>query len=240
MKKICTGIAASAALITAPAFAADMAVKAPPAPPPVVATWTGFYIGLDIGGDWGRDRVSPLVPDGGVFPRSNTINPSGVFGGGTLGYNWQTGNFLLGLEGDVGYLGLNGSAADPGGGTEVDHIKGGVYGDVTGRLGVIFGPALLYGKGGSAAVDGRGTTTTQLAGFTWTSSSAFTNGWTAGGGLEYKISGPWSLKVEYLHFDFGTKNAMINGAGGPFPYSNKLTADSAKFGVNYQFSGPVH
>lgn len=247
MKKL-IGLVAIGALIAGPAMAADMnmPLKAPPAPIAPVPSWTGFYIGADVGGVWARDVVSPTVADGGVFPRSNTLNPSGVFGGGTLGYNWQINNFLLGVEGDVGGMGISSSKADLGTGTEVDFLSTGVYGDVTGRVGVIWNQALFYFKGGWAAFGGHATTTTGVAGFASTNSPAFTAGWTAGGGVEYMLTPQWSVKVEYLHFDFGTENAALTGvccgaAPGPFPYANKLTADSVKAGVNYHFNwgGPI-
>jgi outer membrane immunogenic protein len=234
MKKTLAGIAAIAALIGTPALAADMAVKAAPAPQAVAPSWAGFYLGGDIGGVWGRDVVSPTIADGGTFPRSNTLSSSGLFGGGTLGYNFQSGNIVYGLEGDLGAMGISQSKADPGGGTEIDSIKSGLYGDVTGRLGVVVGPSLLYAKGGYAFYDGRANVTTAVAGFTVTNTSVF-NGWTVGGGWEYMFAPAWSAKIEYLHFDFGTQNADLTGVPGKVPYSNKLTADTVKVGINYHF-----
>ena len=237
MKKTLIAVAATAILFGAPALAADMPLKAPPAP--MAWSWTGFYIGADAGVDWSRDSVSPTVPDGSTFPRSNTLNTSGVLGGATLGYNWQAGTFLYGLEGDLGYMGIGGAKADPLGGTEIDNLQSGWYGDITGRAGITWGNALLYGKGGWAYYSGRGFTTTAIPGFTGANSGAF-SGWTAGGGLEYKLSAQWSTKFEYLHYDFGTQSATLtNGVGTVFPYANHLTMDTVKFGVNYQFGGPI-
>ncbi len=91
------------------------------------------------------------------------------------------------------------------------------------------------GKGGFAFYDGEAKTTTGIPGFTVGSTGTFT-GWTAGAGAEYKLSPAWSVKAEYLHFDFGSENATLTSTGGTvYGYKNDLTADSVKVGVNYFF-----
>jgi outer membrane immunogenic protein len=219
------------------AQAADMPLKAPSPVPVPTWTWTGFYIGADVGGDWARDAVSPTVPDGGVFPRTNLVKSSGVTGAGTAGYNFQNGMVVYGIEADLGYLTLRGNSRDLLGGTEVDFIgNSGFYGDVTGRLGVTLDRTLIYVKGGYAYYNGSVTTTTLIPGFT-VGSASFSSGWTAGAGLEYKISPDWSVKGEYLYFDFGTKTATLtSGAGAVFGYSNALTVQTLKVGVNYKLN----
>jgi len=238
------GFAALGLLLAAPlgaAQAADMPLKAPPPVLAPVWTWTGFYIGASVGGDWARDVVRPTIPDGGVFPRDNLITPHNVTGAGTAGYNFQSGLVVYGIEGDLGYLSIRGSSKDLLGGTEVDFIGGsGLYGDVTARVGYTFDRLLLYSKGGYAFYNGTVMTTTLLPGFT-VGSGRFSGGWTSGGGLEYKITQDWSVKGEYMFFDFGTKTATLTGAAGVFPYSNNLTVQTVKVGVNYRFNwgGPV-
>jgi outer membrane immunogenic protein len=227
-----------AILASGAAFAADLptykapAPMAPITPPP---SWTGFYIGGDIGGAWASDSVSPTVADGGTFPRKNTLSTSGVFGGVTAGFNYQIGAAVLGIEGDFGGMGIGGSKADPGTGSEVDHLNSGIYGDVTGRAGfLVMDNALLYIKGGFAAFGGDAQTTTGVAGFTVASTGTFT-GWTLGGGLEYKFAPSWSAKIEYSYFDFGAENATLTGVAGVFPYKNNLSVNTIKVGVNYFF-----
>jgi outer membrane immunogenic protein len=233
--KIVSLLAAAFSLgIVQAASAADMPVKAPMVAPAPLITWTGFYVGVNVGADWARDVVSPTVADGGTFPRSNTLSKSSWFGGGTLGYNYQMGSFVFGLEGDLGEMNISTSSPDLLGGTEVDFINNGLYGDVTGRFGYAFDSILVYAKGGFAFFDGRANTTTGLAGFTGASTGTFI-GWTLGGGVEYKIARDWSIKAEYLHFDFGSKNATLTVGGGVFSYNNDLTVDTVKVGINYLF-----
>jgi outer membrane immunogenic protein len=251
MKRLLLGLIAAIVLATTHAFAADlwapppMPYKAPPPPPTPAWDWTGFYLGIDVGAAWATDTVSPTVDDPtgptGTFPRSNKLSTSGPLGGATIGFNYQLSSFVFGVEGDFGGLAIASSVADPGSGTlaEIDSVNNGWYGDATGRLGFVWGPALLYGKGGWAYFNGQGSTTTTVAGFTATQTGAFT-GWTYGGGLEYRLGGPWSAKVEYLHFAFGTKDASITDTAGVLPYANALSVDTVKFGLNYKFGmGPL-
>jgi outer membrane immunogenic protein len=132
MRKLAIAVAGSA-LITgiAAANAADMAVKAAPIPmAPAVFSWTGFYIGANVGGAWtgnnGGSDFGPLFPPFIVLPPAvaiPTVIPgqlaslvgdgrrSGVIGGGQIGYNWQVNQFVLGVEADAVGTGLKGSTA---------------------------------------------------------------------------------------------------------------------------------
>ena len=109
MRKIATCSAAVAALIGAPAFAADMAVKAPPPAPAPVYGWTGFYIGGNVGYGFGRASNNltfeqSCVCIANAFWRFNgnaKVNPSGAIGGAQAGYNWQAGTVLYGIETDI-------------------------------------------------------------------------------------------------------------------------------------------
>jgi outer membrane immunogenic protein len=225
-----TAIALSAGF-TAAASAADLPASAYVKAPPPAWLWTGFYVGADVGGVWSSDAVSPMVPDGGAFPRTNTLHSNSWTAGGTIGYNFQSGPFVFGVEGDLGHMHIGNSKLDPP--NEVDILDSGFYVDVTGRLGYAVNNVLLYAKGGWAYFDGKGTTTVLSGPFTPSSSSAF-NGWTIGGGIEYKVTQAWSVKGEYQHFDFGSATANLTG-GTVFPYKNSLTADTLKVGVNYRF-----
>ncbi len=230
---------ASAAVVTlgSTVLAADLpTTKGPPVytPPPPIFTWTGFYIGGDVGYAFGVDSVSPTIADGGTFPRTNAFTTHGFLGGGVAGYNYQTGIFVLGLETDLGFLGLNASRGDLLGGTVVDHVRGGVYGDVTGRFGITYDRALFYAKGGFAVFDGSANTTTGIPGFTVAGSGVFT-GWTGGAGVEYAITPQWSIKAEYQYFDFGSETPTLTSGAGVFGFHTHLTAETAKVGMNFKF-----
>src|SRR5579871_5784463 len=95
------GFAALGLLLAAPlgaAQAADMPLKAPPPVLAPVWTWTGFYIGASVGGDWARDVFEPIIPNEEVSPQDNLITPHNVTGAGTAGYNFQSELVVYGIE----------------------------------------------------------------------------------------------------------------------------------------------
>jgi outer membrane immunogenic protein len=184
MKKLATAITAIA-LIGTPAFAADMAVKAPPPAPAPIPTWTGFYSGIQFGGGWGDEAVnySPNDPSAarllnGAFgaigeqpvPNGYRISQEGVLVGFEAGYNWQWSNWLLGVETDFSFTNMKGHAS----GTSIETTvftppmtqtttaqqSTDWYGTVRGRAGWLATPnLLLFGTGGFAygRVDGSAT-----------------------------------------------------------------------------------
>jgi outer membrane immunogenic protein len=173
MKKLLISSIAALGLLGTPAFAADMAVKAPPPAPAPVPTWTGFYGGIQFGGGWSDEAVnySPNDPaaaallngavgGSGEQPVASgyRIPQSGAVGGFEAGYNWQAGsNWLLGVETDFSFSGLSGRAT----GTSVFSVpftqsitaeqSMDWYGTVRGRTGWLATPnLLLFGTGGFA------------------------------------------------------------------------------------------
>lgn len=246
MKKV-LGLAAVAALMATPALAADLSSAAPApyykAPPPVeVCTWCGFYIGANVGGSWGNARSTFDAPG---FPAffSNTSHPDGVIGGGQVGYNWQTGNLVFGIETDFQGSGQRASdtlaaIATPLGAfslTETD--KETWFGTTRGRIGFAPGASnwLLYGTGGVAYgdVDTAFTLATPFGSATVSDTSTRV-GWTGGGGLEYMFLPRWSFKAEYLYMDLGTANF-----GLPFGITQHIRFQDniARVGIDYHFGG---
>ena len=116
--------------------------------------------------------------------------------GGTLGYNWQMGQAVFGLEGDVDWSNIRGSAAC-GGGVTVCETRNDWLGTFRGRVGYAFDRFLPYVTGGLAVGDIK----TSIAGLGSTNDTKA--GWTVGGGIEAAIAGPWTAKVEYLYVDLG-------------------------------------
>jgi outer membrane immunogenic protein len=245
MKKILGSIALLALAMPVGAQAADLPVAAPAYPVMAGFAWTGCYVGLHAGGDWLKLTITDVGNAAGFAFAGNgvagqTFSPgttTGFFGGGQGGCNYQFGTFVAGIEGDIGLMGVKQSVLDPGtvSSTTVG-IDNGLYGDITGRYGVAFGPALLYAKGGWAFFNGKETFSTLSSAFISHTDVNTFNGWVAGAGVEYHLAPSWSAKVEYLHFDFGNQTFNVLATGGTFPFNEKLTVDSIKVGVNYQFN----
>lgn len=209
----------------------------------------------------------PLTYSSAVLTRDNNNNSADAFGGAQLGYNWQwTPAWVLGIEVDLGGMALNPNIRERGTtqwtnywgktyGTPVEFDgegNGGFYGDVTGRIGWTWGPAMIYAKGGFAWLnadlklhetvwDGTG----NLCGavgqcdFSHDNNNTLT-GWTLGGGLEWKVSPAWSIKAEYLHFEFDNlNNNCCNDFQNTLGWSNNfnehsnLQIDTVKLGFNY-------
>jgi len=225
IKTIAAGCFAVGALMSAQcAVAADLSV-APlyKAPPPAVApayNWSGFYLGINGGGGWGHSNWDTS---------SDRIGLSGGLVGGTAGYNWQLGNAVLGIEGDIDWAnlkGTNSSTLCPAGCSTSDTWLS----TVRGRAGYAFGGVLPYLTGGLALGDIRAAT----PGFAGASNTSA--GWTAGGGIEFGLTGNWSAKAEYLYVDLGRFNCGVSCNG--LPTDNVSMHDNVvRAGVNYRFGG---
>jgi outer membrane immunogenic protein len=216
MKKI-LGLALAGALSVAalPAVAADYPVKAPPPP---IWTWTGFYIGIGGGGGWGTSNQ--FTPGG--LESSGPFNISGGLVGATLGYNWQTGPFVLGVEGDFSWANIRGSTTPLQCGVCATDLR--TLGTIRGRFGYAAGQFMPYVTGGYAFGDLR-------RGFGTAFGSATANGWTLGAGIEALFSPNWSGKLEYLYVDLGGTNVPISG----FPTTVNFRSHALRVGLNYKF-----
>jgi outer membrane immunogenic protein len=206
-------------------------------------SWTGFYIGGNAGAVFSDLNVTDVgngsgsFATGGVRGQAFSLNSVNFLGGAQAGYNYEIGMGVFGVEGDLGYMGFHGSGLDPGtASSTVVGVNSGLYGDIAGRAGFAIGPTLIYAKGGWAFFDGKDTFNTASAAFTSSASTGMFDGWTAGGGLEYAVAPDWTVKAEYLHFDFGLQTFNVLATGGTFPFTEKLTADTLKVGFNYRFN----
>jgi outer membrane immunogenic protein len=219
MKKILLASVGLLILGVASASAADIArrpmpAKAPAYAPPLTYNSTGFYIGINGGGGWGRsDFSAPFA--------SSAFNTSGGVVGGTIGYNWQKpSNLVLGVEGDFDWSGIRGSTTC---GVALScSTRNDWLATARGRLGYAFDRFMPYVTGGAAfgdiktSVDALGTATTTKA------------GWTVGGGLEAAIAGPWTAKVEYLYVDLGRGGSVLGSDA-------RFNANIVRAGLNYRF-----
>jgi outer membrane immunogenic protein len=211
-------IALGVALGIAPATAADLAARPyTKAPAAVIAVnnWTGFYIGA-MGG-YAQENTSGI----GAL--------SGGFAGGTLGYNWQTGNLVFGLEADAAWADVGATVAIPGLVSVTDKVRS--TGTVRGRIGYAFDQVLIYGTGGYAWADNRLSAT---AGAASISDSHFHSGWTVGAGVEVLFAPKWSVKAEYLYRSFEGQTYFSNIVPGGVQ-SGTLNLNSVQVGVNYHF-----
>jgi outer membrane immunogenic protein len=266
--------------VSSVALAADLSLKDTPnyeyAPPPI---WSGLYFGVHAGGGRGNVDVSDTFDYNGDPHAENSFSTTGAIAGVQLGYNVQRGNFVYGVEADLGYLDLSGSKyfdlPNPTDGTKhydpnrdigaTYSLSGGLYGDLTARVGYATDNTLLYLKGGAAFLNvdsksryegencgttGGCKTSGEKSTFNFEDSEMLL-GWTVGIGAEYALTSSLSLKLEYQHFDFGGASSSYNGkdsfaCSGPGWAGTcastlegnseaSLTVDAIKVGLNYQF-----
>ncbi len=204
------GAVAAVAIVTAlsgPAAAADLApVKAPPlAPVPQLVSWTGFYVGGNVG--WGRSNFSLIGNDDSVCEIECRIRGTGLALGFHAGYNWQIGAWLVGLEGDVTLTPGWEQTACPGGGpcSSPAVARNDWLSSVRGRLGWTFDRTLIYATGGVAfAKQKLSACSTETCG----NLTHVTTGGVVGGGIEWKYNPNFSLRAEGLYYMFRASNAF--------------------------------
>jgi len=195
------------------AAAADLPVKAPIVKAPIVPlwTWTGFYVGGNVGYSWGSSDVDLRYTDtlGNVFGGSQgTVHPNGVIGGVQAGYNWQFDRWVTGVEVDFQASGEQGSISlfCPAGTCATTAVTTSAteklkwFGTARGRFGATITPdILLYLTGGLAygrlTEDGFVTNPTTTIPFSFSKTSL---GWAAGAGVEGHLTGRWTWRAEYL------------------------------------------
>jgi outer membrane immunogenic protein len=237
MKKF--AIAAAALVVgTVSASAADLAARPytkAPAPIAAVYNWTGFYIGADVGYGWGRS-TGTLTNAAGLFPVPYSLDPSGVIGGGFVGYNWQVSNVVLGIEADWQAADLNESGNFLLGGVPTYTIGTKVkdYGSVRGRLGFAFDRWMVFGTAGAAW--GRWDTSYAfIGGVPFVTAGTSSNvGWTAGAGVEYAFTNNWLGRVEYRYTDLG-RSSFISAATNSRELGNRVTVNDVRVGIAYKF-----
>jgi outer membrane immunogenic protein len=186
--------------------------------------WTGFYVGINGGYGWGdSDWTVPAVSN----------SPKGALIGGTVGFNYQIGSFVWGLEGDYDWADIKDSTAC---GAFSCETKNSWLATARGRVGYAFDRWLPYFTGGAAFGKVEANSTNPAA----PGASDTLTGWTVGGGLEYAFLGNWSAKIEYLYVDLGSFdcNAACSGAaavGSTVDFKTNII----RAGLNYKFSGPI-
>jgi outer membrane immunogenic protein len=272
--------AAFAALIASSAIAVAQqprVYRRPVAYAPV-ASWTGFYAGVNGGYGWSQTEVDPIGtnlfcnPVGGGCPLAAAqvaavpavlgTNPKGGLVGGQVGYNYQFGSWVAGLEADLDWTNIAGSGVAvvgpvaivvgipqtvAGAGTADERLR--YFGTVRGRLGyLIANPLLVYATGGLAygQINSNTVVTNSLIGpcgpacvFNPGAGSTTTTkaGWTVGGGLEYLLGSSWTVKAEYLYYNLGSTSyavgPLVSTFGPGFPAATiGVQANTADFKGN--------
>lgn len=204
-----------------------------------IRNWSGLYAGLSAASTWGDMHWAYLES-------TSTVDPdfAGYVVGGQLGYNYQMGRIVVGVEGDFGQSNAHGVKSCPSEfffGCEADV---GYLGSLTGRLGFTSGRALFYAKGGLAFGEVStqahlNTGSTKMFGEEFfanpVTTTTWVNGWTVGGGMEFALTDRWSAKAEYMHyelerFSFAPTDHPDDGAEAT------TQGDVVRVGVNYRLS----
>lgn len=205
MRRVLLASIGLTALLIGSASAADlprqqqMVTKAPVYAAPIY-NWTGLYVGIN-GGYAFSDASGGLV-------------------GGTLGYNWQNGNLVFGVEGDLNWTNLDTD-------TSFTSVSNSWLGTARARVGVAMDRFMPYITGGAAFGN------IDIAAAPGFSGSEDTKvGWTAGAGVEFALGGNWTAKAEYLYVDLGSADC---GVGCPVGTDTGLTSNIVRAGINYRF-----
>jgi outer membrane immunogenic protein len=237
-------------------FAADLSrpvYSMPAAPPTPFYSWTGFYVGANVGGAWASGTLSgnfttpaPPAPSAPTAPPakgtataapydptlSMSASNSGVIGGGQLGYNWQIGAFVLGGEWDFDWPSLNASGS-------IGNLTATVNTNWVDILAARFGLAadnwLWYGKAGGGWAHNRATLTNVVTGAQLSQSNT-NSGWLLGAGVEYAFAPPWTVKLEYdyLGLNRWTLNSTMSALNAD-GLSVKRQINMLTVGLNYKF-----
>ena len=224
---------ALASVMPRPAVAADLSIapiyKAPPVP---ITNWSGSYVGVAGGGAWGSAVVRNNATGVDQTPRLD-LGGSGIVGL-TTGFNIQSGSLLLGYEGDTSITNKKGSRFEfPPSAAFSNEVKEQWLSTFRGRVGYARDNWLIYATAGGALAN---VANSIVAPAGIISDQQWHWGWTAGGGVEVKLSQDWSAKIEYLYVGLQDKSYFIPAPSPAFPGNQRLHLDDhiVRVGVNYK------
>jgi outer membrane immunogenic protein len=224
--------------LLSPALGADL----PYAKAPVVATpvydWSGYYVGVFGGGGLGNHNYNNANGFAGFANFTVNYDSTGAIGGGEVGYNWQSGNYLVGVEADAFWSGIKGNdASQQLGVIDQSNLRWG--GTLRARGGITVDRLLLFFTGGWAFGDILHTST--AAGFPVDQFNNHQSGLTAGGGIAYALTNNVIGKIEYRYYDLGRYNRTGNPLtpNGQLPYTVDNTYSVVTLGIDFKFGGSV-
>jgi outer membrane immunogenic protein len=244
MKKVFLSTVALIAF-AAPAAAADLAArpytKAPPAPVAAVYDWTGFYIGAN--GGWGTSRkcwdfIDPVL---GPFAEGCHDADGGTVGG-QIGYRWQAGTWVFGLEGQGNWADFQGSNVSLLFPAARNESRIDAFGLITGQVGYAANNVLFYVKGGAAVTADRYRVFDVPTGVLAASTGDDTRwGAVVGAGIEFGFAPNWSVGVEYNHLFMEDRDHTFVTPAGVFVGTDRISqdVDIVTARINYRFGGPV-
>ncbi|MGA7070468.1 outer membrane protein [Bradyrhizobium sp.] len=253
MKRILLSTASLGVLgLLSPALAADLPYVKAPSATPSVYDWTGAYVGVFGGGGFGNHNVNNATGSSQPFiDFSANYSSQGGLAGGEAGYNWQSGSYIVGVEGDLFWSGIRGNdgsqfvaGAFPGV-TAVDADNWRWGGTLRVRGGFTVDRWLMFFTGGYAFGDIQHTNTPPVgAGLPVDRFNVTANGLAAGGGIAYAITNNVSAKVEYRYYNFmGYNRAASTLTGftpnGQLPYTTNSSYSVVSVGFDFKFGGPV-
>lgn len=245
MKKFLLGTVGVMAL-AAPAAAADLPARTYTKAPAYIAAvydWSGFYIGAN--GGWGTSRKEwdNMTPGGLFVAEEGSHDATGGVAGGQIGYRWQTGAWVFGLEGQGDWASLKGSNPSLLTAGVTNQSKIDSFGLLTGQVGYAWNNALLYLKGGAAVVGDKYRGLNTVTGVVLDSAKELRWGGTVGAGVEYGFTPNWSVAFEYDHLFMGDRTKTFNLVApvGAFSRVDRIQqdVDLVTVRVNYRWGGPV-
>jgi outer membrane immunogenic protein len=249
MKKILPGVVGLIALSAAPALAADLPARPYSKSPAMIAAvydWSGFYVGLNGGGGSSHncwDNVNIIAV------REGCHDATGGMAGGQIGFRWQTGGWVFGVEAQGDWANFKGSNASApvallaGVPLLTNQTKIDAIGTFTGQIGYAWDAVLFYVKGGAALTDDRyNGLITGTNGLIDTASETRWGG-VVGAGIEFAFAPSWSVAAEYDHLFMGNRNLQF-GFVTALPVTNRIDritqdVDIGTVRVNYRWGGPV-
>ena len=221
-----------------PALGADLPYAKAPMAVASVYDWTGFYVGGFGGGGLGNHNYNNANGPAGFANFTVNYDSTGAIGGGEVGYNAQSGNYLVGVEADAFWSGIKGSdASQQLGVIDQSNLRWG--GTLRARGGITVDRLLLFFTGGWAFGDIQHTST--AAGFPVDQFTNHQSGLTAGGGIAYALTNNVIGKFEYRYYDFGRYNRSGNPLtpNGQLPYTVDNTYSVVTIGIDFKFGGPA-